>query len=352
MAPPAPSPIPAGRPARHHGRGPASWSAGRWLQAAVLVLALAGLTWFVVAEWSEVRAALDALRDLRWGWMVPALAASIASIALFAAVRVVLLGAGGTHMGLGRATAASFASGAVAATVPAGGALATAYMVQRYREAGADAGLAAWVTVASGVVAPAVLVAMTLTGVAVAGSSPAATVVPGAVALALVVGFFAVTRRPAVLHAPTLAVVHAWHRLRRRPGADDAHAVATEFVDRFAGIRAGVPRWVAAWSLQVLSWLGEFVTLLASILAVGGTVPWGAVLAVYGTSQLAGAIPLVPGGAGQVEAVLVVGLTAAGTPTATALAAAVVFRLASHWLVVPVGWVCFGLLRRAVPPME
>lgn len=316
------------------------------------MVAGAGLAWFVVTEWPEVRAALDALRDLHWAWMVPALAASVASIALFAGVRVTLLGAGGVRMGVGRATAASFASGAVAATVPAGGALATAYMVQRYRDAGADAGLAAWVTVASGIVAPAVLVAMTLTGVAVAGSSPAATVVPGAVASALVLAFFAVTRRPAVLHSPTVATVRAWHRLRRRNDTDDAHTMATEFVDRFAGIRAGVPRWAAVWALQVLSWLGEFVTLVASILAVGGTVPWGAVLAVYGTSQLAGAVPLVPGGAGQVEAVLVVGLTAAGTDTATALATAVVFRLASHWLVVPVGWVCFAGLRRAVPPME
>ena len=46
------------------------------------------------------------------------------------------------------------------------------------------------------------------------------------------------------------------------------------------------------------------------------------------------------------EAALVVGLTATGTDASTALAASVAFRLMSHWLVVPIGWVCVAALRR------
>jgi len=142
-----------------------------------------------------------------------------------------------------------------------------------------------------------------------------------------------------------------WRRVRRRP-VDDAADVAVSFVDRFGDIRAGSGRWGAVWTLQTLSWAGEFVTLVASILAVGGTVPWQAVLAAYGTSQLAGAVPLVPGGAGQVEATLVIGLTAAGVDTPTALATAVVFRIASHWLVVPIGWICLAFDRRTPRPAD
>lgn len=314
----------------------------------VIAVALGGLAWFVIAEWDQIRQALTLIRDIRVNWATAALVTSIVSIALFAAVRVVLLGAGGAHLPLGRAVGASFASGALAATLPAGGAIATAYMVQRYREAGADPGLAGWTTVATGVVAPTVLVFMTLTGLAIAGEGSATVVLPSVVALGLLGGFFTVSRRPGLLHAPTEWIVRWWHRIRRRP-LDDSHSMATEFTDQFGAVRAGVGRWAAAWGLQLLSWGAEFATLIASIFAVGGTVPWTAVLAIYGTCQLAGAIPLIPGGAGQVEAALVVGLTAAGMDTSTALAASLVFRLASHWLVVPLGWVAFALLRRERP---
>jgi putative heme transporter len=316
-----------------------------WFQAAVVVLAVAGLAWFVVTEREQVARAFQNIRDIDGAWLAVGIVTSILSIVLFAGVRSVLLGAGGAHLGLGTATAASFASGAVAATVPAGGAIATAYMVQRYRDAGADAGLAGWTTVASGVVAPSVLVFMTLTGMAIAGEGGASVILPSVVALALLVGFFWVCRRPQVLHRPTEALVRTWHRITRRTDGD-SRSVATQFVDEFGRVRASPARWASVWGLQVVSWLGEFATLVASIIAVGGTVPWTTVLAVYGTCQLAGAIPLIPGGTGQVEAALVIGLTASGMDASTALATSVVFRLASHWLVVPIGWVCLAVLRR------
>ena len=335
-----PSPVPA--PAR-------PGSGRRWFQVVVVVVALAGLTWFVVAEWDQIRQALDLIRDVRWDWLAVGVVTSVLSIVLFAAVRDALLGAGGAHMGLGTATAAWFAGGATAAWVPAGGAIATAYMVQGYRDAGADAGLAGWTTVATGVVAPSVLVFMTLTGFAVAGEGSASVILPSAVAVLLLGGFFVVSRRPQVLHRPTERLVWGWHRLRRRTDRDSG-SVATRFVDEFGAVRAGPWRWASVWALQLLSWAGEFVALVAAVLAVGGTVPWTSVLAIYGTCQLAGALPLIPGGAGQVEAALVIGLTAAGMDASTALATSLIFRLVSHWLVVPIGWVAFALLRRRPHP--
>ncbi len=323
---------------------------GRW-HIVIGMLAAVGLVAFIATEREQVRLALAQIRTLDWAWMTLGLVASVLSIVLFAGVRIVLLDAAGGRMRLGTATTASFASGAIAATVPGGGAIATAYMLQRYRDAGADAAGATWVTVASGIVAPAVLVATTLAGYAILGEGSAAVIVPALLAGGLLAGFGLLTRRPGLLHRPTSTAVTWWRRVRRRP-IDGADAVAVEFVDRFGDIRAGSGRWAAAWLLQVLSWAGEFVTLVASILAVGGTVPWQAVLAAYGTSQLAGAVPLVPGGAGQVEATLVIGLTAAGMDTPTALATAVVFRIASHWLVVPIGWICLAFDRRTPRPAD
>lgn len=331
--------------------------AGRRFRLLVAVVAVGGLGWFAVAEWSRVTDAVDLLAHADPTWILVGSATSIVSIVLFAGVRSVLLGSGGAHLGLGPATTASFASGAIAATLPAGGAIATAYMVQRYREAGADGGLAGWTTIATGVVAPSVLVFITLLGYAVAGERPSDVIVAGAVATLLLVAFFTLTRNPWLLRRPAAWGVGAWRRLRalvhRSPDrhTTSATTAAEGFVASFGAVRAGPGRWAAAWTLQVVSWIGELAALFAAISAVGGRLPtdpagWGALLAVYGTSQLAGALPVVPGGAGQVEAALVVGLTATGTDASTAIAASVAFRLMSHWLVVPIGWVCVALLRR------
>jgi len=331
--------------------------ARRWIRPLLVVGAVGGLIWFAIVERSHVAEAIDLLTHSDPAWIAIGSATSIVSIVLFAGVRSTLLGSGGAHLPLGRATTASFASGAIAATLPAGGAIATAYMVQRYRDAGADGGLAGWTTIATGVVAPSVLVFMTLTGYAISGERPSEVIVPATVAIVLLGSFFALTHNPQVLQRPAEAAVGLWLRLRPPAGRvdrDDSPSdtdLADRFVTSFGAVGAGPARWTAAWALQVLSWIGELAALVAAVAAVGGALPtdvrgWGSLLAIYGTSQLAGALPIIPGGAGQVEAAIVIGLTTTGTDAATALAASVAFRLMSHWLVVPIGWVCVAVLRR------
>ena len=55
---------------------------------------------------------------------------------------------------------------------------------------------------------------------------------------------------------------------------------------------------------------------------------------------------LPPGGLGAVEAVLAGGLTAVGIPAAQAIPAVLIFRLATFWLPIPVGWVSYLVLQR------
>ncbi len=333
---------------------------GRWTRIAVAAVAAVGLALFVAAEWPQFTDAAALLVHAQPGWITLGCAASILSIVLFAAVRSTLLAAGGARLSLGRSSAASFAAGAVAASLPGGGAIATGYMVQRYRDAGADGGSAAWTTIATGVVAPSVLVFITVGGYSASGSGlgdhPIGVVVPAVAAVALLGGFFAIARRPTLLRRPATWCIRVWNWVRRRwsgtdVGSADAAAAAERFVRSFGSVHPDAARWASAWGLQVLSWAGELVALFAAIVAVGGVLPhevagWGTLVAIYGTAQLAGAIPIIPGGAGQVEAALVVGLVATGTDESTAIAASVAFRLMSHWLVVPIGWVCFVALRR------
>jgi uncharacterized protein (TIRG00374 family) len=85
--------------------------------------------------------------------------------------------------------------------------------------------------------------------------------------------------------------------------------------------------------------LVQIVALAMCMHAVGGTLPFVQVGAVYmGARVLAGAAP-VPGGLGALETALIAGLSALGMPVGPAASAVLVYRLLTFWLGVPFGWV-------------
>lgn len=84
----------------------------------------------------------------------------------------------------------------------------------------------------------------------------------------------------------------------------------------------------------------------ASVLALGGSVALTSVAVVYLTGSAIGSAIPTPGGLGAVEAALSAGLTAAGMPGAKAIGAVLLFRLATFWLPVPIGWMAMTHLQR------
>ncbi|MBT0772222.1 flippase-like domain-containing protein [Kineosporia sp. J2-2] len=90
-----------------------------------------------------------------------------------------------------------------------------------------------------------------------------------------------------------------------------------------------------------------FVAVLGSALwAFGESAPLVllAVVVISG-SAIAGAVP-VPGGIGAAEAALAGGLVVIGVDKPVALSAAVLFRLITFWVRVPIGWLALLVLRR------
>ncbi len=84
----------------------------------------------------------------------------------------------------------------------------------------------------------------------------------------------------------------------------------------------------------------------ACVRALGGSVALAAVAVVYLTSSaIASAVPT-PRGLGTVEAALSAGLAAAGMAGPKPVSAALLFRLVTFWLPVPVGWVAMHYLQR------
>ena len=109
----------------------------------------------------------------------------------------------------------------------------------------------------------------------------------------------------------------------------------------------GQPRRLAAGLGGNLLLTGGYVVALdASLRAFHAPLPVAATAVVYLAGSAIGSAAPTPGGLGAVEAALVGGLTAVGTPAAAALPAVLLFRTATFWLPVPPGWVAFTVLQR------
>ncbi|MGO8729994.1 MAG: lysylphosphatidylglycerol synthase transmembrane domain-containing protein [Streptosporangiaceae bacterium] len=91
-------------------------------------------------------------------------------------------------------------------------------------------------------------------------------------------------------------------------------------------------------------WCCDFLCLLCSFSAVHAAIPWHGVLLAYGVAQVAGSVPIIPGGIGIVEGSLAVILAAYGAGRVPAFSAALVFRIVSFWLAIAVGWISIGVI--------
>jgi len=83
--------------------------------------------------------------------------------------------------------------------------------------------------------------------------------------------------------------------------------------------------------------------------AFGRTIPTGKVIAVYLVGAAIASVAPTPGGLGALEAALVAGLTAVGSPAGTAVGGVLVFRLLTFWLpIVPGAWTLKRLRSRGL----
>ena len=93
--------------------------------------------------------------------------------------------------------------------------------------------------------------------------------------------------------------------------------------------------------------IAYILCLTASVRAFGvHSVPIATLAVVYLTGSAVGSVVPTPGGLGAVEGAMTLGLTTAGIPGATALAAVLLFRTVTFWLPVPVGWLAMHFLQR------
>ena len=99
-----------------------------------------------------------------------------------------------------------------------------------------------------------------------------------------------------------------------------------------------------AFALAMANWVFDCACLALAFLAIGAGVPWRGLLLAYGAGQLAASLPITPGGLGVVEGSLVVALVAYGGAEQETVAAVLLYRLVSFWLLLLVGWAAWVAL--------
>lgn len=90
---------------------------------------------------------------------------------------------------------------------------------------------------------------------------------------------------------------------------------------------------------------GYIIALNAAVVAFGGGVALVTVAVIYLAGTAIGSAAPTPGGLGAVEAALSAGLSAAGMPGASAVSAVLLYRLATFWLPVPIGWMAYAWMQ-------
>ena len=112
-------------------------------------------------------------------------------------------------------------------------------------------------------------------------------------------------------------------------------------------MRPLTPRSLGAAAVgMLLSWLADLAVLALAFVALGEQPPWTGLMLAYCLGQAASALPFTPGGLAVVEGGLTAALVAFGGCPAGTLTAVLLYRLISHWAVVPAGGLAWLALRR------
>jgi glycosyltransferase 2 family protein len=104
-------------------------------------------------------------------------------------------------------------------------------------------------------------------------------------------------------------------------------------------------RLAASSGANLLLTVAYLLAFIAALRAVGAHPAILPAAVVYLAGNTVGSLAPTPGGLGGVEAVLAAGLTAMGIPAAEAISGVLIFRIATFWLPIPAGYLCYLWLR-------
>ncbi|GAA2061602.1 YbhN family protein [Williamsia deligens] len=317
----------------------------RWVALAAVVVVL---TVEVVLVWPKLTEAWRSMGSLHWWWVVACIVASGFSMDSFAQVQRALLRSAGVRVSQLRSLAVVLAANSVSQTMPGGNVLAPAFTYRQTRKWGASPVVASWQVVMSGLLMGVGLAVLGIGGALLAGAktSPFSVIfsVGGFLAFGIVAQYIA--SHPEIMKSVGTRVLYALNNMRDK---DHEHGVARwhEIVDQLRAVQLTGKDTSIAFGWSLVNWVADVACLAFACYAVGGEPGIAGLAVAYAAGKAVGtAFPLLPGGLGVVDAVLVPALTSAGMGAGEAVTAVLVYRLISYLLVALVGWVVIAVMFR------
>jgi hypothetical protein len=301
----------------------------------------------------ELAGALTSLEHVRYQWVFFAVVAELASIGAYAALTRQLLRAGGVNIGLAEISGITLAANAIQNSLPVGPAWSTVYAYRQFHRRGADGVLVGWTLAISVLIAVATLGAIALVGLIVSEDQAASLdLVRVIVAVVLAIVLLVIAARRGLVSLPgrrmAVLVVAACQRLVHRPRGDAAELVDTVF-RRLQAVHLTTSTLAAAVGWSLANWWLDLTALALSFAAVGSKVPWRGLLLAYGAGQLAANLPVTLGGLGVVEGSLTVALVFYGGDQEATVAAVLLYRIISFWMMLAIGWTAALVIRLRTP---
>jgi uncharacterized protein (TIRG00374 family) len=284
---------------------------------------------------------------VRWWWVLIAFGAEVISYLSYAALQRRLLAVGNVRIPLAPMTGISLAGNAIQNSLPGGIVFYAAYLFRQYRRFGADDVLAGWTLIAVNALSFVTLSALAAVGLGLAlGAGSALDLVEVILGIVMAAAIIVLVWAERYRLIPHMARgVRLSQRLTRRPSPDrSAEAIIEGWLTRVSAISPNKTDWVWSAALSLGNWVADCACLAICFLAVGAGVPWRGLLLAYGAGQLAAVLPITPGGLGVVEGSLTVALVTFGGAQDSTVAAVLLYRLISFWLLLPVGWASWSAL--------
>lgn len=287
--------------------------------------------WTLIPQVIGVGSVWGELRQANWWWAAAALALSATT---YVSAAVSLDGSLSERLPLGPTIVAQMATSFVGVAAPGGGlALNARFMQKRGVDTATAVGAVGVDRVAGGIVH------LTLTGlfVGLAGSTGLETFdLPSLRTIALVAVAVAAlgVAGVALPWSRTLLVTKLVPATRRSlTNVGDIARQPGKMVELFGG------------SLAIT--MGYLLALQVAVTAFGAGPAFTSVALVYLVGSAVSTVAPTPGGIGAVEATLIAGLTSAGMASAPAVAAVILFRLATFWIPLLPGWGALVALQRS-----
>ncbi len=297
----------------------------------LVIAALAGAFYFLLPQIAQVSSSWHALQSANWAWLPVII---VLSALTYVASAIALIGSVPGHVPFGPAVLAQGASSFINRVSPAnvGGMALNARFLQKSGTGGPASVAAVGVNSLAGAVMHMVLIVVFF---ALAGHDlTKAFKLPSGSKILLILAVIIAVIGVILATRPG----RRWTRKQLIPGARSAASSLRQAAA--SPVKLGL-----LFGGSALITLAYIAALAASVQAFGagpGLVVLGAVY--LGAAALAAAAPT-PGGLGAIEAALVAGLTGVGMQPGPAVSAVLLYRLATYWLPVLPGWLCWRSLQ-------